>query len=162
MRFLSTFSVKRRLTLLQLDYYVITGDGTLPSILTAYASLVSPTPPPSSQSSFAASPTLPPLSQFGYLSSSLSLAADPKAQEAILTFLRASRAQGFPVDGLYLSSGWCQSPFLPLLPACRSRFPQTNSPATATTFPGTSPATPLPPRSATKSKRLSTSASSST
>lgn len=90
----------------QLDYYVILGDGTLPSILTGYASLVSPSsalPHPIS-----ASPTLPPLSQFGYLSSSLALAAEPKAQEAIIAFLKRSRAEGFPVDGLYLSSGWCQ------------------------------------------------------
>ncbi|KAL8286348.1 hypothetical protein RQP46_004365 [Phenoliferia psychrophenolica] len=86
-----------------LDYYILTGDGTLPSVLSEYASLVSPLTTP-----FTASPTLPPLSQFGYLSSSLSLAADPKAQEAIINFLRTSRREGFPVDGLYLSSGWCQ------------------------------------------------------
>lgn len=55
-----------------------------------------------------ASPTLPPLSQFGYLSSSLALAAEPKAQESIIEFLKTSRKEGFPVDGLYLSSGWCQ------------------------------------------------------
>lgn len=109
---LSLLPLERQLTFSQLDYYVITGDGTLASTLTAYASLVSPTPPPSSLSSCAASPTLPPLSQFGYLSSSLSLAADQKAQEAILSFLRTSRAKGFPVDGLYLSSGWCQGPSL--------------------------------------------------
>lgn len=92
----------------QLDYYVLVGDGTLPSIVTAYASLVSPTAP-GSQYPISASPTLPPLSQFGYLSSSLSLAADPKAQEAVINFLRTSRSKGFPVDGLYLSSGWCQA-----------------------------------------------------
>ncbi|ORY92423.1 glycosyl hydrolases family 31-domain-containing protein [Leucosporidium creatinivorum] len=90
-----------------LDYYVLLGDGTLPSIVTAYASLVSPTPP-SPMFPISASPSLPPLSQLGYLSSSLSLAADPKAQEAVINFLRTSKKEGFPVDGLYLSSGWCQ------------------------------------------------------
>ncbi|KAM0749932.1 hypothetical protein T439DRAFT_381478 [Meredithblackwellia eburnea MCA 4105] len=90
-----------------LDYYLITGDGTLPSVVTAYASLVSH-PSPSSPLQIQASSTLPPLSQFGYLSSSLSLAAEPKAQEAIIEFLKRCRTEGFPVDGLYLSSGWCQ------------------------------------------------------
>ena len=94
----------------QLDYYILTGDGTLPSIITAYASLVSPTPATDSPFPFTASPTLPPLSQFGYLSSSLSLAADPKAQEAIIKFLKTSRSEGFPVDGLYVSL-----PFAPFL-----------------------------------------------
>ncbi|KAJ7091907.1 glycosyl hydrolases family 31-domain-containing protein [Mycena belliarum] len=88
-----------------LDYYVILGDGTLPSVLTEYARLVSPTDP---SSTFAASPSLPPLSQFGYLSSSLGLSADPHAQEAVIQFLKDCRTNGFPVDGLYLSSGWCQ------------------------------------------------------
>ncbi|KAJ6489585.1 glycosyl hydrolases family 31-domain-containing protein [Mycena vitilis] len=88
-----------------LDYYVILGDGTLPSVLTEYARLVSPTGP---TPAFAASPSLPPLSQFGYLSSSLALAAEPHAQEAVVQFLKDCRAHGFPVDGLYLSSGWCQ------------------------------------------------------
>ncbi|KAJ7121284.1 glycosyl hydrolases family 31-domain-containing protein [Mycena crocata] len=88
-----------------LDYYVILGDGTLPSVLTEYARLVSPTGP---SADFAASPSLPPLSQFGYLSSSLALSADPHAQEAVIQFLKDCRIHGFPVDGLYLSSGWCQ------------------------------------------------------
>ncbi|KAF8199901.1 glycosyl hydrolases family 31-domain-containing protein [Mycena galopus ATCC 62051] len=88
-----------------LDYYVILGDGTLPSVLTEYARLVSPASP---KSAFAASPSLPPLSQFGYLSSSMSLAAEPHAQEAVIQFLKDCRIHGFPVDGLYLSSGWCQ------------------------------------------------------
>ncbi|KAF7376546.1 Glycosyl hydrolases family 31-domain-containing protein [Mycena sanguinolenta] len=88
-----------------LDYYVILGDGTLPSVLTEYARLVSPASP---TSAFAASPSLPPLSQFGYLSSSLALAAEPHAQEAVIQFLKDCRTHGFPVDGLYLSSGWCQ------------------------------------------------------
>ncbi|KAJ6494934.1 glycosyl hydrolases family 31-domain-containing protein [Mycena vulgaris] len=88
-----------------LDYYVILGDGTLPSILTEYARLVSPAGP---SSAFAASPSLPPLSQFGYLSSSLALAAEPQAQAAIIQFLKDCRTNGFPVDGLHLSSGWCQ------------------------------------------------------
>ncbi|SGY50174.1 BQ5605_C001g00861 [Microbotryum silenes-dioicae] len=90
-----------------LDYYVISPrDGSLPSLISLYASLVSPshsTPYPIS-----ASPVLPPLSQFGYLASSLSLAADPKAQEAVIGFVKKSRGEGFPIDGLYLSSGWCQ------------------------------------------------------
>ncbi|KAJ7761077.1 glycosyl hydrolases family 31-domain-containing protein [Mycena metata] len=88
-----------------LDYYVILGDGTLPSVLTEYARLVSPAGP---TSAFAASPSLPPLSQFGYLSSSLTLSADPHAQSAVIQFLKDCRTHGFPVDGLYLSSGWCQ------------------------------------------------------
>ncbi|KAJ7267606.1 glycosyl hydrolases family 31-domain-containing protein [Mycena haematopus] len=88
-----------------LDYYVILGDGTLPSVLTEYARLVSPA---GLTSAFAASPSLPPLSQFGYLSSSLALAAEPHAQEAVIQFLKDCRTHGFPVDGLYLSSGWCQ------------------------------------------------------
>ncbi|KAJ6594391.1 glycosyl hydrolases family 31-domain-containing protein [Mycena capillaripes] len=88
-----------------LDYYVILGDGTLPSVLTEYARLVSPA---GSTSTFAASPSLPPLSQFGYLSSSLALSAEPHAQEAVIQFLKDCRTNGFPVDGLYLSSGWCQ------------------------------------------------------
>lgn len=88
---------------------MILGDGSLPSVLTSYASLVSPTSPSASLNQpISASLTLPPLSQFGYLSSSLALAADPKAQEAIITFLKRCRLEGFPVDGLYLSSGWCQ------------------------------------------------------
>ncbi|CAK5265429.1 unnamed protein product [Mycena citricolor] len=87
-----------------LDYYIILGDGTLPSVLTEYARLVSPSTP----DKFAASLTLPPLSQLGYLSSSLALAAEPHAQEAVIQFLRDCRTNGFPVDGLYLSSGWCQ------------------------------------------------------
>lgn len=36
------------------------------------------------------------------------MAADANAQEAIIEFLRTSRKEGFAVDGLYLSSGWCQ------------------------------------------------------
>ncbi|KAJ7782318.1 glycosyl hydrolases family 31-domain-containing protein [Mycena maculata] len=88
-----------------LDYYVILGDGTLPSVLTEYSRLVSPAGP---SAAFAASPTLPPLSQFGYLSSSLALSADPHAQDAVIQFLKDCRTHGFPVDGLYLSSGWCQ------------------------------------------------------
>ncbi|KAJ7485732.1 glycosyl hydrolases family 31-domain-containing protein [Mycena latifolia] len=88
-----------------LDYYVILGDGTLPSVLTEYARLVSPA---GLSSAFAASPSLPPLSQFGYLSSSLALSAEPHAQEAIIQFLKDCRTKGFPVDGLHLSSGWCE------------------------------------------------------
>ncbi|KAJ7495980.1 glycosyl hydrolases family 31-domain-containing protein [Mycena galericulata] len=88
-----------------LDYYVILGDGTLPSVLTEYARLVSPACP---SAAFAASPSLPPLSQFGYLASSLALSAQPRAQEAVIQFVKNCRTHGFPVDGLYLSSGWCQ------------------------------------------------------
>ncbi|KAF7305934.1 Glycosyl hydrolases family 31-domain-containing protein [Mycena chlorophos] len=88
-----------------LDYYVILGDGTLPSVLSEYARLVSPG---NVSQTFVASPNLPPLSQFGYLSSSLALAADPHAQDAIIQFLKDCRTHRFPVDGLHLSSGWCQ------------------------------------------------------
>lgn len=98
-------NVLHELIFCQLDYYVILGDGTLPSVLTEYARLVSPAGP---TSAFAASPSLPPLSQFGYLSSSLTLAAEAHAQESIIQFLKDCRIHGFPVDGLYLSSGWCQ------------------------------------------------------
>ncbi|KAK7005918.1 hypothetical protein R3P38DRAFT_3326385 [Favolaschia claudopus] len=68
-----------------------------------YARLVSPAGP---TPAFAASPSLPPLSQFGYLSSSLTLSAEPHAQDAVIQFLKDCRTHGFPVDGLYLSSGW--------------------------------------------------------
>ncbi|KAI5478030.1 hypothetical protein MNV49_005493 [Pseudohyphozyma bogoriensis] len=92
-----------------LDYYVLLGDGTLPSIVKAYASLVSPTPAKETGLDFAPSPTLPPLSQFGYLSCSLSLGSLPNAQEAVIEFLHRCRKEGFPIDGLFLSSGWCQN-----------------------------------------------------
>ncbi|KAM0786221.1 hypothetical protein ACM66B_007024 [Microbotryomycetes sp. NB124-2] len=91
-----------------LDYYVMLGDGTLPSILTEYASLTSPRSS-SPLHAMTTSPSLPPLSQFGYLASSLSLAAEPKAQESIIEFVKRSRLEGFAIDGLYLSSGWCQN-----------------------------------------------------
>ncbi|KZT44248.1 hypothetical protein SISSUDRAFT_1057221 [Sistotremastrum suecicum HHB10207 ss-3] len=84
-----------------LDYYVLIGDGTLPSILTEYMALVSPGPD-------AASLTLPPLSQFGYLASSLSLAEELDAQVKIIDFVHTCRAEGFAIDSLHLSSGWCQ------------------------------------------------------
>lgn len=87
---------------------MILGGGTLPSVLTEYARLVSPGAGPTPKSVFAASPTLPPLSQFGYLASSLALSAERHAQAAVIQFLKDCRAHGFPVDGLYLSSGWCQ------------------------------------------------------
>ncbi|KAG9127037.1 hypothetical protein FRC07_000922 [Ceratobasidium sp. 392] len=97
-----------------LDYYVILGDGTLPSIVSIYASLTSPPFPSKSEapngSSWRASLTLPPRSQFGYLASSLALAAEPHAQDAVLDFAKTCRAKGFPIDALHLSSGWCQNP----------------------------------------------------
>ncbi|KAF8685452.1 glycosyl hydrolase 31 family [Rhizoctonia solani] len=104
-----------------LDYYVILGDGTLPSVISTYASLVSPStsndrPEPSSQGSsvypkaWRASLTLPPRSQFGYLASSLALAAEPHAQDAVLDFVKICRKKGFPIDALHLSTGWCQHP----------------------------------------------------
>ncbi|QRV77708.1 glycoside hydrolase family 31 protein [Ceratobasidium sp. AG-Ba] len=98
-----------------LDYYVILGDGTLPSIVSIYASLTSPSfstqsSPASNESKWRASSTLPPLSQFGYLASSLALAEEPHAQNAVLDFVKTCRAKGFPIDALHLSSGWCQHP----------------------------------------------------
>ncbi|KAK4049956.1 hypothetical protein OIV83_003780 [Microbotryomycetes sp. JL201] len=92
-----------------LDYYVMLGDGTLPSILTEYASLMSPKPLQAVPHPVTTSSSLPPLSQFGYLASSLSLAAETKAQESIIEFVKRSRKEGFAIDGLYLSSGWCQN-----------------------------------------------------
>lgn len=56
----------------------------------------------------AASLTLPPLSQFGYLASSLSLAEELDAQVKIIDFVHTCRAEGFAIDSLHLSSGWCQ------------------------------------------------------
>ncbi|KAJ7141312.1 glycosyl hydrolases family 31-domain-containing protein [Mycena epipterygia] len=62
-----------------LDYYVILGDGTLPSVLTEYARLVSPAGP---SSAFAASPSLPPLSQTAASTASPSTAStSPPADE---------------------------------------------------------------------------------
>ena len=54
--------------------------------------------------------TLPPRSQFGYLASSLGLAQADNAQEEIVKFVKECREEGFPIDGLHLSSGWCQEP----------------------------------------------------
>src|ERR1700733_8821422 len=95
----------------QLDYFVILADGTLPSIIEAYARLVTPvsfTKPPqfqqrmkASSPSWSTSPVLPPLSQFGYRSSSLGLAARQDAQSAIIEFAQTCRRKGFPLDGLH-------------------------------------------------------------
>ncbi|CAE6391128.1 unnamed protein product [Rhizoctonia solani] len=104
-----------------LDYYVILGDGTLSSVISTYASLVSPSisdahskSPPSGTNAYfkawRASSTLPPRSQFGYLASSLALAAEPHAQDAVLNFVKTCRKKGFPIDALHLSTGWCQNP----------------------------------------------------
>ncbi|CAE6448403.1 hypothetical protein ACGC1H_005534 [Rhizoctonia solani] len=104
-----------------LDYYVILGDGTLASVISAYAALVSPSlgtnypeKPLSNTNSYfkawRASLTLPPRSQFGYLASSLALAAESHAQEAVLDFVKTCRKKGFPIDALHLSTGWCQNP----------------------------------------------------
>ncbi|CAE6415464.1 unnamed protein product [Rhizoctonia solani] len=103
-----------------LDYYVILGDGTLPSVISTYAALVSPSlgtnNPKTSQKdtsclkAWRASFTLPPRSQFGFLASSLAVSAELHAQEAILDFVKTCRGKGFPVDALHLSSGWCQHP----------------------------------------------------
>ncbi|KAG8729445.1 hypothetical protein FRC12_020968 [Ceratobasidium sp. 428] len=99
-----------------LDYYVILGDGTLPSIVSIYASLTSPPFPgvpnqtPNDNSIWRASLNLPPRSQLGYLASSLALAAEPHAQDAVLDFVKTCRTKGFPIDALHLSSGWCQHP----------------------------------------------------
>ncbi|CUA68775.1 hypothetical protein RSOLAG22IIIB_03635 [Rhizoctonia solani] len=104
-----------------LDYYVILGDGTLPSVISTYAALVSPSlsfhHPKTHLSDvnayfkpWRASLTLPPRSQFGYLASSLALAAEPHAQDAVLDFVKTCRKKGFPIDALHLSTGWCQNP----------------------------------------------------
>ncbi|KAH7338167.1 glycosyl hydrolases family 31-domain-containing protein [Rhizoctonia solani] len=104
-----------------LDYYVILGDGTLPSVISTYAALVSPSlgtiNPKISLSganahskAWRASFTLPPRSQFGFLASSLAVSAELHAQDAILDFVKTCRGKGFPVDALHLSSGWCQHP----------------------------------------------------
>ncbi|KAJ1304276.1 hypothetical protein OPQ81_005436 [Rhizoctonia solani] len=104
-----------------LDYYVILGDGTLPSVISTYAALVSPSfgknhtkMPRSDTNSYfkpwRASSTLPPRSQFGYLASSLAISAELHAQDAIVNFVKTCRQKGFPIDALHLSSGWCQHP----------------------------------------------------
>ncbi|KAG8689890.1 hypothetical protein FRC11_015020 [Ceratobasidium sp. 423] len=104
-----------------LDYYVILGDGTLPSVVSTYAALVSPSLGPNHHKAtlsdtdayfkpWRASLTLPPRSQFGYLASSLVLSATAHAQDGILDFVKTCRKKGFPIDGLHLSSGWCQNP----------------------------------------------------
>ncbi|CUA71205.1 alpha-glucosidase [Rhizoctonia solani] len=104
-----------------LDYYVILGDGTLPSVISTYAALVSPslganfsrTPLSETDAYFKpwrASSTLPPRSQFGFLASSLAVSAELHAQDAIQDFVKTCRNKGFPVDALHLSSGWCQHP----------------------------------------------------
>ncbi|CAE6422966.1 unnamed protein product [Rhizoctonia solani] len=104
-----------------LDYYVILGDGTLPSVISTYAALVSPslgsnfskTPLSDTNAYFKpwrASFTLPPRSQFGFLASSLAVSAELHAQDAIQDFVKTCRNKGFPVDALHLSSGWCQHP----------------------------------------------------
>jgi alpha-glucosidase len=88
-----------------LDYYMIFGDGSLPSVVSGYARLISPAVP---NKSFATSSLLPPLSQFGYLASSMSMAELNDAQKEVVGFIEKCRQEGFPIDGLYLSSGWCQ------------------------------------------------------
>lgn len=105
-----------------LDYYVLLGTTQddamappdLPGIVTQLAHLVTPQQQQRSSSSspaeWRASPTLPSLSQFGYLASSLTLSERHDAQAAVLEYVREARARRFAIDGMHLSSGYCQDP----------------------------------------------------
>ncbi|CEH11850.1 alpha-glucosidase [Ceraceosorus bombacis] len=105
-----------------LDYYVLLGSHelsgnarlrpSLPGIVSQLAHLVTPHHSgalgDTSHGRWQASPHLPPLSQFGYLASSLTLSERSDAQAAVIDYVAQTRARGFPIDGMHLSSGYCQ------------------------------------------------------
>lgn len=102
-----------------LDYYLLLGDdepgvqsaGTVPAILSQLARLVTPyarSPIGHPRDGWQVSPTLPTLAQLGYLASSLTLSERKDAQHAVIDYVDTTRAKGFPVDGMHLSSGYCQ------------------------------------------------------
>ena len=88
-----------------LDYYVLLGE-RVPDIVTQLAHLVTPC---SAQDpvKWLASPTLPRRSELGYLASSLTLSEREDAQAAVVEYVRETRAHGFRLDGMHLSSGYC-------------------------------------------------------
>lgn len=97
-----------------LDYYLLLGHEeapSLPGIVSQLARLVTPSesgPVGSAVDGWQASPTLPPISQFGYLASSLTLSERFDAQKAVMEYVRETRENGFAIDGMHLSSGYCQ------------------------------------------------------
>lgn len=100
-----------------LDYYVLLGtdadDGlpTVPGIVSQLARLVTPfsTSAASNKADgWQAAPTLPALSQFGYLASSLTLSERTDAQAAVVEYVREAKSRRFGIDGMHLSSGYCQ------------------------------------------------------
>lgn len=105
-----------------LDYYVMLGSSSeeqaakpdLSGIVSQLAHFVTPQSPSRASGSTAqqwrASPNLPPLSQFGYLASSLTLSERQDAQAAVVEYVREARAKHFAIDGMHLSSGYCQDP----------------------------------------------------
>lgn len=110
-----------------LDYYMLLGDdGTLDgnaysrpnvaSIVSQLATLVTPasfgpagrsSESSSSLKGWQTSPTLPPHNQFGYLASSLTLSERQDAQTAVVEYVEQARKEGFPIDSMHLSSGYC-------------------------------------------------------
>lgn len=100
-----------------LDYYLLLGDddngrlpgtassGSVSSIVSQFARLVTP---PTESNHWRSSAVLPPLSQFGYLASSLTLSERSDAQQAVVDYGTTTRTNGFPIDGMHLSSGYCQ------------------------------------------------------
>ena len=118
-----------------LDYYVLMGsssisqDGSrgrvarpqLRDIVSQFATLVTPysaavtsianpKAPRNLMGGWQASPTLPRLSSFGYLASSMTLSERDDAQQAVEEYVIETRQNGFPVDGMHLSSGYCLDP----------------------------------------------------
>lgn len=79
--------------------------------MSQFARLVSPptqTKAGSKCDGWQASSTLPALNQFGYLASSLTLSERADAQTAVIEYVREARQRGFAIDGMHLSSGYCQ------------------------------------------------------
>ncbi|CAO1637203.1 unnamed protein product [Parajaminaea phylloscopi] len=103
-----------------LDYYVLldthasqrrSTPPSLPGIVSQFARLVSPAstgPAADRGTGWQASPVLPALNQFGYLASSLTLSEREDAQAAVTEYVAEARRRRFPIDGMHLSSGYCQ------------------------------------------------------
>lgn len=64
----------------------------------------------SHQSKWQVSPRSPALNQFGYLASSLTLSEREAAQAAVINYMQEARNRRFAIDGMHLSSGYCQDP----------------------------------------------------
>ncbi|MCO5589851.1 hypothetical protein L7F22_043820 [Adiantum nelumboides] len=110
-----------------LDYYMLLGDDgqlankaeirpKVANIISQLATLVTPASfglagrRDNSNSPFKGwqtSPTLPPHNQFGYLASSLTLSERQDAQIAVVEYVEQARKEGFPIDSMHLSSGYC-------------------------------------------------------